>query len=159
MMDKYAKGTTRRLVQSFDGGPLQKFTDAVTYDDALFVDAMLISGTPSDVTRAKLVGSAFLYVQANDPARDGRLRASYAPKPLRTPRDVVIRDGSTDAGNMAWTGQAFVQLYAATSDRSYLNGAVAVARWLQTNTFDTRGSGGYTGGYTARDAKIEWKST
>ena len=62
---------------------------------------------------------------------------------------------------VTWLGPAkhLCQLYAATSDRSYLDGAVAVAQWLQTNTFDTRGSGGYTGGYTARDAKIEWKST
>jgi len=159
MMDKYAKGSTRRLVQSFDGGPLEKFTDAITYDDALVVDAMLTSATRGDVARAKVIGNALIYVQANDPAGDGRLRASYAPKPLRAPRDVVIRDRSTDAGNMAWAGLALVRLYAVTSDRSYLDGAVAVAQWLQTNTYDTRGSGGYTGGYTARDAKIEWKST
>ena len=46
MMDKYAKGSTARLVQSFDGGPLKNFNDAVTYDDALFVDALLARGPP-----------------------------------------------------------------------------------------------------------------
>ena len=60
---------------------------------------------------------------------------------------------------MAWVGQALVQLYAKTNDASYLNGALRIARWLQANTYDTRGSGGYTGGYTARGKKIEWKST
>lgn len=159
MMDKYAKGSTTRLVQSFDGGPLKKFTDAVTYDDALFVDAMIAGGTGEEVARAKIVGDAFLYVQAHDKAGDGRLRAAYAPKPLRSSADVIVDDDTSDAGNMAWVGQALVQLYAKTSDAAYLTGALAIAQWLQTNTYDTRGAGGYTGGYTARGTKIEWKST
>jgi hypothetical protein len=159
MMDKYAKGSTTRLVQSFDGGPLRNFTDAVTYDDALLVDALLAQGTPDDVARAQVVGNAFLYVQAHDKAHDGRLRAAYAPKPLRNPGDVIVDDNTSDVGNMAWVGQALVQIYAKTTDATYLNGALAIAQWLQTNTYDTRGHGGYTGGYTARGAKIEWKST
>jgi hypothetical protein len=159
MMDKYARGSTTRLVQSFDGGPLEGFRDAVTYDDALFVDAMLAQGASGDVARAKVVGNAFLYVQAHDKARDGRLRAAYAPTPLRDPGDIKVDDNTSDVGNMAWVGQALVQLYAKTADRSYLNGALAIARWLQQNTYDTRGQGGYTGGYTARGKKIEWKST
>jgi hypothetical protein len=159
MMNKYANGSTTRLVQSFDGGPLRHFTDAVTYDDALFVDAMLTEGTPDDVARAEVVGDAFLYVQAHDKAGDGRLRAAYAPKPLRDPGDVIVDDNTSDVGNMAWVGQALVQLYARTSETAYLNGALAIARWLQSNTYDTRGNGGYTGGYTAHGKKIEWKST
>jgi hypothetical protein len=159
MMDKYARGSTTRLVQSFDGGPLKGFTDAVTYDDALLVDALLAQGTPQDLARAHVVGDAFLYVQAHDKAGDGRLRAAYAPKPLRNPRDVIVDDNTSDVGNMAWVGQALVQLYAKTSDAQYLNGALAIANWLQTNTYDTRGHGGYTGGYNARGGKIEWKST
>src|SRR5579863_2978099 len=66
MMDKYAQGSATRLVRSFDGGPLRGFTDAVTYDDALFVDAMLEQGTPDGVARAQVVGDAFLYVQKRD---------------------------------------------------------------------------------------------
>jgi hypothetical protein len=159
MMDKYANGDTTRLVQSFDGGRLKNFTDAVTYDDALFVDAALAQGTPDDVARAKVVGDAFLYVQAYDKAGDGRLRAAYAPKPLRNPGDIKVDDNTSDVGNMAWVGQALVQLYAKTSDSAYLNGALKLAQWLQTNTYDTRGHGGYTGGYTARGGKIRWKST
>ncbi len=158
-MDKYAKGSTPRLVQSFDGGPLKNFKDAVTYDDALFVDAMLAGGSSDDTARAEVVGKAFLYVQAHDKVGDGRLRAAYAPNPLRGPNDVIVSDNTSDVGNMAWVGQALVQAYAATSDQQYLNGALAIAHWLQKNTYDTRGAGGYTGGYTARGKKIEWKST
>jgi len=159
MMDKYATGSTTRLVQSFDGGPLKHFRDAVTYDDALFVDAALAQGTQNDIARAKVIGNAFLYVQAHDKAGDGRLRAAYAPKPLRDPSDIVVDDNTSDVGNMAWVGQALVQLYAKTSDSVYLDGALRIAQWLQANTYDTRGHGGYTGGYTARGQKIEWKST
>jgi hypothetical protein len=159
MMDKYATGSTTRLVQSFDGGPLKKFTDAVTYDDALLVEATLARGTPGDVVRARVVGNAFLYVQAHDKAGDGRLRAAYAPKPLRSPADVIVDDNTSDVGNMAWVGQALVQLYAKTSNATYLTGALQIAQWLQANTYDTRGHGGYTGGYTAHGKKIEWKST
>jgi hypothetical protein len=159
MMDKYAKGSTTRLVQSFDGGPLTHFTDAVTYDDALFVDAMLAQGSSDDVERGEIVGNAFLYVQAHDAAGDGRLRAAYAPRPLRDPGDVKVDDDTSDVGNMAWVGQALVQLYARTSNPAYLTGATAIAHWLQKNAYDTRGSGGYTGGYTASGKKIRWKST
>lgn len=159
MMDKYATGSTTRLVQSFDGGPLKGLTDAFVYDDALFVDAILAQGNSGDLARAKVVGNAFLYVQAHDKAADGRLRGSYAPKPLKKPRDVIVGDNATDDGNMAWVGQALVRLYAKTSDSTYLNGALRIARWLQANTYDTRGAGGYTGGYTGYGAKIEWKST
>jgi hypothetical protein len=159
MMDKYAKGSTTRLVQSFDGGPLKGFKDAVTYDDALFIDALLARGSTGDVARSEVVGKAFLYVQTYDKAQDGRLRAAYGPRPLRSPGDIEIDDNTSDVGNMAWVGQALVQLYAKTSNVSFLNGALAIANWLQNNTYDTRGHGGYTGGYTARGTKIEWKST
>jgi hypothetical protein len=159
MMDKYAKGSTTRLVQSFDGGPLRRFKDAVTYDDALFIDALLAQGSSDDIARSEVVGNAFLYLQTNDKANDGRLRAAYGPKPLRNPGDIKVDDNTSDVGNMAWVGQALVQLYAKTSNHSFLNGALAIAGWLQNNTYDTRGQGGYTGGYTARGKKIKWKST
>ena len=159
MMDRYARGNATRLVRSFDGGPLKDFSDAVTYDDALFVDAMLQEDTANDISRARVIGNAFLYVQAHDKARDGRLRAAYAPKPLKSPSDVKVDDNASDAGNMAWVGQALVQLYAKTSDASYLRGALGIAQWLRVHTYDMRGSGGYTGGDTVRGKKIEWKST
>ena len=159
MMDKYATGSTLRLVQSFDGGPLRGFKDAVTYDDALLVDALLAEGATDDVSRAEVVGSAFLYVQAHDKAGDGRLRAAYAPVPLLDPKDVKVDDNTSDTGNMAWVGQALAQIYERTSNPAYLNGAIAIAQWLQKNTYDTRGAGGYTGGDNARGGKITWKST
>ena len=161
MMDRYATGTQLRLVQSYSGGVLEEegFTESVTYDDALIIDALIARGTPEDIERARVIGNALLYVQANDPDHDGRIRAGYAPTPLLGPADVEATEPTSDVGNMAWVGQALVQLYAATGESSYLQGASAIGEWIQANAYDTRGSGGYTGGEEAGGAKIEWKST
>ncbi len=161
MMDRYASGSTPRLVQSFSGGVLeqQHLTDSFTYDDAVIIDAYLAQGTPEGLTRAQTIGDALLYVQANDPAHDGRIRAAYAPTPLLDPGDVHATEATSDVGSMAWDGQALVQLYDATGETAYLAGAQAIGNWVQAHCRDTRGAGGYTGGLTARGKRIKWKST
>jgi hypothetical protein len=161
MMDRYATGSTPRLVQSFTAGVLQRdhFTASETYDDAVLIDAYLAAGTPAGRRRAEIIGTALLYVQAHDPLHDGRIRAAYAPAPLRTPAAVTIADQASLVGDMAWAGQALVQLYAATGRRAYLAGAEAIGNWVRANAYDTRGAGGYTGGEAAGGQKIEWKST
>ncbi|WP_370379665.1 CBM35 domain-containing protein [Catenulispora sp. GAS73] len=159
MMDKYATGSTPRLVQSFvPDSAMGSFTDSVTYDDALVIDALLTRGTADDLARAKVIGNALLYVQANDKSKDGRIRAAYAPTPLTSPSKVSATDDTSDVGNMAWVGQALVQLYAKTADASYLTGATNLATWIQTNAYATNGPGGYTGGYDS-SGKLTWKST
>jgi hypothetical protein len=161
MMDRYAAGSTPRLVQSFTGGVLgqQGFTSSVTYDDALVIDAYLAEGTRAGRARAEVIGNGLLYVQDHDPAHDGRIRAAYAPDPLAGPGDVDATDPATLAGNMAWAGQALVQLYAATGRAEYLAGAEAIGNWVQAHCHDVRGAGGYTGGETAAGQQLEWKST
>jgi hypothetical protein len=161
MMDTYAVGPTPRLVQSFTGGVLgqQHFTASETYDDALMIDAYLAAGTPAARSRARVIGDGLLYVQANDPLNDGRVRAAYAPTPLRSPADVTATDPATAVGGMAWAGQALVRLYVATGRRAYLTAAEAIGNWVQAHCYDTRGPGGYTGGETANGQKIGWKST
>jgi hypothetical protein len=159
MMDLYATGTTPRLVQSFDGGPLSGFTDSETYDDALTIQAFLSEGTPYGLQRAETIGNGLLYVQANDPHHDGRVREAYAPTPLTTPSDVVATDKTSDVGNMAWVGMALAQLYHATDSTQYLSGAERIGTWVVTHARDTRGAGGYTGGNNPNGQKIRWKST
>jgi hypothetical protein len=161
MMDKYAVGSAPRLVQSFSGGVLgqRRFTVSETYDDALVIDAYLAEGAGAGRARAEVIGDGLLYVQAHDPAHDGRIRAAYAPSPLLVPGDVKATDLATLAGNMAWAGLALAQLYAATGRMAYLDGAEAVGNWVQVHCYDTRGAGGYTGGEKAGGQKIEWKST
>lgn len=160
MMDKYATGSTVRLVQSFTGGLLgqQDFTDSETYDDALIIDAYLTEGTTDGLARAEVVGKALLYVQAHDPKHDGRMRQAYAPEPLAGKKVKIIGKAS-DVGNMAWVGQSLVELYAATGTPAYLAGAVSIGDWVQAHAADSRGSGGYTGGDMASGRRITWKST
>jgi hypothetical protein len=161
MMDLYATGTTPRLTQSYVGGVLTKkhYTDSVTYDDALMIDAFVTRGTANDISRAEVVGDGLLTVQADDPRHDGRIRAAYAPTPLTSRAAVMPTDATSDVGNMAWVGQALVQLYARTGTPSYLSGATSLAQWIVTNTYDTRGAGGYTGGSSSNGTPILWKST
>ncbi|MFD7055906.1 hypothetical protein ACFWBS_43285 [Streptomyces mirabilis] len=159
MMDRYASGSTPRLVQSYvPDAALGDFTDSVTYDDALVIHALLARGTADDLRRARIIGNALLYVQANDASHDGRIRAAYSPEPLTDSRHVQPTDAISDVGNMAWVGQALVQLYAKTGDKAYLTGATGIAEWIQDEAYDTRGPGGYDGGYDG-DTKILWKST
>ena len=157
MMDLYASGSVPRLVQSFLGEP--HLTDSFTYDDALMIDVYLAEGTPEALARAETIGNGLLYVQAHDPAHDGRVRAAYAPTPLESPADVHATEKTSDVGNMAWVGQALVQLYDATGELTYLQGAEAIGSWVQAHCRDKRGAGGYTGGQNARGHRIKWKST
>jgi hypothetical protein len=159
MMDQYAKGKTLRLVQSFQPQPALDYRASVTYDDALVIDAYLASPTPAHLRRAQVIGDSLLYVQANDAAHDGRVRAAYAPTPLRTPARITVTSATTSVGNLAWVGMALARLHAQTGEARYLDGAVAAATWIQDHTYDTRGAGGYTGGQRATGEDVTWKST
>ena len=161
MTDRYATGSTPRLVQSFTGGALgqQHFTASQTYDDALVIDAFLASGTAARRSKAVAIGDGLLRAQASDPRHDGRLRAAYASAPPGNASDVAATNLATLAGNMAWAGLALLQLHAATGGQAYLTAAEAIGNWVQAHCYDQRGPGGYTGGETAAGAAIPWKST
>ena len=135
MMDLYAAGTVPRLVQSYTGGPLgqEHFTESVTYDDALVIDAYLAKGTASALARAEVIGNGLRYVQVHDPRHDGRIRAGYAPAPLTSPGMITVTDDTSDTGNMAWAGLALAQLYGASGRKTYLTGAEALGNWVQAH--------------------------
>lgn len=159
MMDKYASGHVLRLVQSFQPQPALDYTASVTYDDALVIDAYLARGRPGDVRRATVIGDALLFVQTNDVEQDGRLRAAYAPTPLRSPARIKVVNATTTVGSLAWAGMALTRLRARTGNDAYLDGALAIGNWIQDHAADTRGAGGYTGGARADGTSIQWKST
>jgi len=161
MMDRHTDGTAPRLVQSYLGGllGLDGDTSSAIYDDALVIDAYLAEGTQNGVARAEVIGNGLLYLQAHDPAHDGRIANQYEPTGLYHPSDIHITDPTSNTGDMAWAGDALTQLYSATGRRTYLDGAAAVGDWIQAHCRDDRGPGGYTAGYTGSGNKIEWKST
>ena len=161
MMDMRATGTVPRLVQSYTGGVLgaQDYTASSIYDDALVIDAYLAERTADGRARAQAIGNAMLSALAQSAPQGGGLYDEYTPAPLYLPADVQPASGSRTTGNAAWAGNALVQLYAATRVPSYLSGAENMAGWIQANSADTRGPGGYTGGYANSGTRLQWKLT
>jgi hypothetical protein len=165
MMDRYERGSSPRVVQSFVPTKELDLGDiSYTYDDTLVIIALLQRGTADDMRRARVLGDGLLYAQAHDPYGDGRLRNGYHCNPFLkangAPRIAFSDgDGGSDCGNMAWTGLALAHLYAATNDSTYLDGALALGAWIEHNAYDTRGAGGYTGGITQSQKRIAYKAT
>ena len=142
MMDAYAQGSTIRLCQSYcdqiAGGTF--LSTAFVYDNALLVLAYLVSGKSNDVARAKIIGDALLYAQANDPANDGRVRQAYFAG-IADSNGVYVTPGlsffqGSAVGDVAWTAIALAQLYRWTGLSKYLTGALWAANFIETTTRD-----------------------
>lgn len=162
-VDEFCDGAGHCLPRSYEGGffttPSWDFTPSFVYDDALVVIAYTARGLPDDLRRAQAVADTLLFVQENDPIGDGRVRTSYEPHGIRQGR-VEITGPGTFTGNQAWVGMAFTRLYAATGETKYLDGALDIANWIQTNTADmARAPYGYTGGQLEDGSSLVWKST
>uniref|UniRef100_A0A832A3C8 Uncharacterized protein n=1 Tax=Desulfacinum infernum TaxID=35837 RepID=A0A832A3C8_9BACT len=170
---------------------------AFTYDNALALMAYLTDPTPQNMARAKLLADALVYAVDHDRFfTDGRLRNAYAAGDLPLPngwkphgREGTTRlpgwsepDGrwvedayavSTHTGNVAWAILAllnYVELSSESPEQKavYGNAAQRMAQWIENHCRDSRGAGGYTGGYQGWEAtannpagqtKLLWKST
>lgn len=166
-MDEYGSGTELRLPRSYFGGYFAslptEFVSSFAYDDALMVLAWLGRGRHRDVQRATVLGDTLLALQAADPIGDGRTRASYQPDtfPVATPpRPIDIGSPAAYTGNQSWVGMAFCRLFVVTRERRFLDGALRLGTWIETNARDdVRQPAGYTGGRNADDQPITYKST
>ncbi len=167
-MDRYKKGSTLRLIQSYVGTSTQVDDYmAWVYDNDLVVLAMIDRGTPEDMSRAKILCDALILCQNHDQDfDDGRIRDGYWASDLRGPsgKNSSIKSPGSGTGNMAWTIIALIRYYEVTGNKTYLNSAERLGNWIYNNCYDIRGAGGYTGGYEDRNfdwelEKIEWKST
>ena len=153
MMDAYATGTTLRLAQSYSDQALG--ATAFTYDNAVAIQAYLARGGADDLRRAGLLGDGLLYAQQNNfPIADGRFAQGYfvntpsADGAYITPAAAPYYFYSSAVGDQAWAGMALAQLYSRTHQTRYLAGALRVANWIVTNTYNTLGPGGYSFGTT-----------
>lgn len=146
-----------RLAQSYqDGSGLGDI--AFVYDNALTTIALLAG---DDVKHARALGDGLIYAATHDEKFDDhRLRQAYHADSFvqgggSTGQPETAHFGwefglvGTAVGDMAWPGVALAQLAHRTRDRSYLDGALAIGRWIQDNTYSTTGLGGYTFGETA----------
>jgi hypothetical protein len=162
VMDAYAQGDEIRLLQSYNNES-GLMTTAFVYDNALAAIAYLSRPTWQNVKRAKVIGDTLLWIQANDEAfADGRVRQAYAAGPMIfygwSPEfpGLVRSDGKaaflwpfgfsgSSTGDVAWSGLALAQLYGATRQRKYLDGAVAIGEWIKLRETGYR-YGGFHGG-------------
>ena len=166
-MDEYGTGSAPRLPRSYYGGYFAtlptEFVSSFAYDDSLMVLAWLARRRRGDVQRATALGDALLSLQAADPIGDGRTRASYQPDtfPVATPpRPIDIGSPAAYTGNQSWVGMAFCRLYTVTRQRRFLDGALRLGTWIETNARDdVRQPAGYTGGRNGDDQPITYKST
>jgi hypothetical protein len=142
MMDAYAQGSTIRMCQSYcdqiAGGTF--FSTAFVYDNALLAIAYLSRGKSGDLTRAKIIGDALLYAQANDPAHDGRFRQAYFAG-VADNNGVYVTPGlsffqGSATGDVAWAGIALAQLYRRTGLTKYLTGVLWAANFIETTARD-----------------------
>ena len=166
---------------------------AFTYDNALVLIAFLSRGTAEDIQRAKLLADAFVYAINNDRYfTDGRLRNAYQGGDLvlfpgwrPNGKDNTVRmpgwwdtsdnmwyedkfTVSTHTGNLTWTMIALLSFYEKVGGSQYLEAVKTLGEWIESETRDTSGAGGYTGGYEGWEmtsnnpqvqTKILWKST
>jgi hypothetical protein len=176
VQDAYVQGGEPRLLQSYnnESGLL---TAAFIYDNALAAIAYLANPTVANVRRARLIGDALLWIQANDEKyTDGRVRQAYAAGPMLFygggPYFPGLRRedgkaaflwpfgfGGSATGDIAWAGLALAQLYVDTRIRKYLDGAVVLGEWIadKVSPYDF---GGYHGGLQSDgETPQKWAST
>lgn len=154
-MDAYATGTTVRLSQSYSDEALG--ATGFTYDNAVAIHAYLASEDDTLQARAVVLGEGLLYAQAhNFPFNDGRFAQGYyvnvaasdGSGAFITPAAAPFYFYTSTTGDQAWAGMALAQLYARTGDNRFLTGAMLVANWIVTNTYNTLGAGGFSFGTT-----------
>lgn len=133
---------------------------AFTYDIALTLSAF---SAVRDCNRGRIIADALLYMQKHDRYfNDGRLKNRYRwnVEQKRWHEDEKSLGSST--GNSAWAMISLLNYYEECGGEQYLVAVATLGKWITTHTKDTRGDGGYTGGYSRRDAnltKLLWKST
>ena len=158
-----------RFIQSFELVDLDKeialSNTSYIYDNALALLAFLARGNEEDLRRAKVLADAFVFALKNDRTySDGRLRNAYmsgdlsdtVPGTAKLPGwwDVTTQTWFEDefnvsihTGNMAWAMLALLSFYEMQGGTQYLDAVKTMGEWVERETRDERGNGGYTGGY------------
>jgi hypothetical protein len=149
---------------------------AFTYDNAVSALAFIAVG---DRQRAKQLVDAIAYVQNHDRFyKDGRIRNAYRGGRFIAPDGSILMPGwydrktnrwiedefqiSTHAGNVAWAMLALLGYYQTYGGQPYLDAALRMGEWVEQYCRDSRGVGGYVGGFTGWEPNaklLSYKST
>ena len=162
IMDKYASDDALRLLDSYESTSTWGDGDvAWVYDNTLVMLALMARGTATDWQRARILADSLVYAQSHDPDfADGRVRDAYSATSLiGTNGKAQPASPGSATGNMAWTIMAWLGYWKARGGTPYLDAATRLGQWIHDNTYDTRGAGGYTGGYSCSLGKYQWKAT
>ena len=165
VMDKYESGDALRLLDSYEATPTWDDGDtAWVYDNALVMLALMARGTDEDWARAKILTDGLVYAQNNDPDfSDNRLRdAYYASAFIGQDEKTLVAAPGSGVGNMAFAILALLRYWEAKGGAPYLEAATRLGQWVYNHAYDTRGPGGYTGGYVGNppnQTKHHWKAT
>jgi hypothetical protein len=176
VQDAYVKGDEPRLLQSYNNES-GLMTTAFVYDNALAIFAYLANPTRDNVRRARIIGDAFLFMQANDEKyTDGRVRQAYVAGPMQFYGNGAFFPGlkredgkaaflwpfgfgGSATGDIAWTALALAELHEKTCVKKYLDGAVALGRWIADRP-SPYAFGGYHGGIQSDGETAQrWTST
>jgi len=158
-----------RFIQSFEIIDIDKeialSNTSFVYDNALALLAFLARGDEEGLRRAKILADSLVFAMENDRTySDGRLRNAYMSGDLSDPVpgtaklpgwwDTVAQkwyedelNVSTHTGNMAWAILALLSYYEKQGGDRYLEAAKTMGEWIERETRDDRGNGGYTSGY------------
>lgn len=158
-----------RFIQSFELLDIDKeialSNTSYVYDNALALLSFLARKNEEDLIRAKILADSFVFALENDRTySDGRLRNAYMSGDLFDPVPGTAKlpgwwDINTQAwfedefnvsihtGNMAWAMLALLSFYEMQGGDIYLEAVKKMGDWVERETRDERGSGGYTGGY------------
>lgn len=158
-----------RFIQSFEiidiGKEFALSNNSYVYDNALALLAFLARGSEEDLRRAKILADAFVFALEHDRTySDGRLRNAYMSGDLSDPVpgtaklpgwwDIATQTWfedkfcvSTHTGNMAWAMLALLSYCEMQGGDQYLEAAKVMGEWIERETRDERGNGGYSAGY------------
>jgi hypothetical protein len=169
-MDKYFKGTEKRLIESYSypyppglAGNLEAV--AFTYDNALAVSAYLARPTQNNLLRAKRVCQSLMHAQEPD----GRLRdAYYASDNFDITPEPAAATGfdSVSTGNIAFFINALMHYYKNSGDTDteflvdIIGSAVKAGDFIHNNFYHSHATlGGYYHGHNTDSTLNTSKST
>ncbi len=157
-----------------------------SYDNALAILAFLADPSEDHLSRARLIGDAFVYASENDRFfTDGRIRDAYAVGDISLPPGWVptgkkntvpvpgfydeiskifheVESSNLSIGNNAWVMTALLALYKKTLNLIYLKTAQNIGKFISQFQINTGLYRGFTGGLESIENNPkhrQWAST
>jgi hypothetical protein len=155
----------------FRGDTYDQSLAAIWFTHQGWLDFLKGRDCTENLTRARRLLDALIFLEQYDPYADGRVRAAYWANNLLNPAGTEASIMAPDAGtgNIAWFGIALTRFCWVAEKTScldpptieyYLEIAKEKANWILDHCKDDKCCGGFTGGYGGwQQIPFGWKST